>query len=219
MNETKNDVRERLRQVLIVELDPYMAANEFTRQNKSLDYTRSSEAGKQALQMQFTFMPKLDPRASAHIHPKLLFEFPEVNRIASEMVAHESRLIGAPDITLAQPLDFAIPKEARVSWFTYSGEDDYVLCVRSIQGYIEKWIMPFFDEYTTVESLANYFETGDEGVLAQRHFYIYVAAAFVILNQPDKAMEVLESKFGKAGPRREYAKALEYVGTLLKGQT
>ena len=101
-------------------------------------------------------------------------------------------------------------------WFTYGREDDYVLCVRSIQGYIEKWIMPFLDDYASVNSLANYFEIKDERIPAQRHFYIYVAAAFILLQQPAKSMQVLESKFGKAGPRRDYAKAFKYVEDLIR---
>jgi hypothetical protein len=63
--------------------------------------------------------------------------------------------------------------------------------------------------------LANYFETRDERIPAQRHFYIYLAAAFILLEQPTNAMKVLETKFGKPGARREYAKAFEYVENLL----
>jgi len=216
MIETKKHVHEVLCEVLATDLDRYMEANGFNRRDSSLIYARSFETCEQMLEMHFTFKPTLDPRANAHIYPRLLFKFPEVNRVASEMVGGQHGVIGTTDITLAQPLDFAIPKDARVGWFTYDGENDCVLCVRSIQGYVEKWIMPFFNEYATVESLTNYFETKDERIPAQRHFYIYVAAAFVLLGHPAKAMEVLESKFGKAGPRRDYAKAFEYVENLLK---
>jgi hypothetical protein len=132
------------------------------------------------------------------------------------MVGGQHGVIGSSDITLWQPLDFVVPKNAHVYWFTYGQEDDYVLCVRSIKGYIEKWIIPLLDVYSNVESLANYFETKDERIHPQRHFYIYVAAVFILLNQPMKAMEVLETKFGKPGARREYAKAFEYVENLLK---
>jgi hypothetical protein len=215
MTETKKSVHETLCRVLVTELDPYLEANGFNRGDNSLDYVRRCEDGQQLLQMHFTFKPTLDSRADLRIHPTLRLKFPEVNRIASEMVGGQHGVIGTTDITLAQPLEFAVPKECRVYWFTYGREEDYVLCVRSIQGYIEKWIIPFLDKYRTIESLANYFEMKDDRIPAQQHFYIYVAAAYILLRQPDKAMEVLESKFGKAGPRRDYARAFEYVESLI----
>jgi hypothetical protein len=214
--ETKKDVRETLRGVLAEELDPYMSLNGFARRSNSLDYVRKCAAGEQLLQMHFTFKPTIDSRANAYIYPWIRLNFPDVNQVALEMVGGNTWLIGGDsDATFAQPMDFVVPKEAHVYWFTYGRDEDYVLCVRSIQGYIEKWIIPFLDEYSTINSVANYFERKDERIPAQRSFYIYVAAAYVLLKQPDKAMEVLESKFGKAGPRREYAKAFEYVESLI----
>ena len=216
MNETKKIVREKLCRALAAELDPYLEAGGFTRGKNSLDYIRSCEGGEQVLQMHFTFKPTLDSRANAHIYPWLRLKFPDVNQIASEMVGGQHGVIGTSDITLAEPMEFAVPKDCRVLWFTYGRDEDYVLCVRSIQGYIEKWVIPFLDEYTTVKSLTDYYETKDERIRAGRHFYIYVAAAYILLRQPAKAMEVLESRFGKAGPRRDYARAFEYVACLLK---
>jgi len=215
MTETIKHVHETLCRVLATELDPYLKLHGFKRGDNSLDYIRGCEGGEQLLQMHFTFRPTLDSRADLHLHPTLRLQFPEVNRIASEMVGGQLGAIGTTDITFAQPLEFAVPKACRVNWLTYGQEDDYVLSVRSIQGYIEKWIIPFLDEYTSINSLANYFETKDERIPAQRHFYVFVAAAYILLSQPAKAMEVLESKFGKAGPRRDYAKAFEYVKRLI----
>ena len=213
--ESRKSVHQTLCRVLTAELDPYLQTKGFTRDSCSLEYVGSCEAGEQILQMHFTFKPTLDPRADSHIYPAIQLKFPTVNRIASEMVGGQHGVIGTTDITLAQPLEFAVPKDCRVLWFTYGEENDYVLCVRSIQGYIEKWVAPFLDEYTTVKSLANYFETKDERIPAQRHFHIYLAAAFILLQQPTKAMQVLESKFGKAGPRRDYARAFAYVENIL----
>jgi hypothetical protein len=216
MSETRKNTQETLCKVLSSELDAYMETVGFKRGNNSLDYARPCDAGDQLLQVHFTVKPSLDTRADSRIHPWLRLKFPEINRIASEMVGGQHGVIGTSDITLGQPLDFVVPKDSHVYWFTYGRDDDYMLCVRSIQGYIEKWAIPFLDEYTSVDSVANYFETKDERIPAQRHFYIYVAAAYVLLRQPKRGMQVLESKFGKAGPRRDYAKAFEYVEKLIR---
>ncbi|MBX3415527.1 MAG: hypothetical protein KF708_22780 [Pirellulales bacterium] len=216
MNETKKDVHNNLCRAIAAKLDFTMEDKGFSRDRNSLDYIRRCDAGEQLLQIHFTFKPALDSRANAHIYPWLRLKFPEVNRVASEIVGGQHGAIGTTDITLAQPVDFVIPKKAHIYWFTYGREDDYVLCVRSIQGYIEKWIIPFLDDYTTVASLTHFYESKDERIPAQRHFYIYVAAAYILLGQPAKAMEVLETKFGRPGSRRDYAKAFEYVERLLK---
>jgi hypothetical protein len=215
MTKTKSNVYHSLNRVLGAELDSYLMGNGFCRERDSLEYVRSCGAGEQILEMDLVIEPHTDLRANAQIYPWLQLRFPEVNRIALEMVAGDAWLIGGhANITLRQPLDFVIPKNAHVNWYIYSQEEDYILCARSMQGYIEKWILPFLNEYATVDSLANYYMAKDERIPAQRHFYVYVAAAFVLLKQPIRAMEVLESKFGKAAPRRDYASAFAYVAKL-----
>lgn len=217
MNQNKKLVREKLQQALVVELDPYMKAYGFNRRTQSFDYVRTCDAGRQILTMGFVYKPRLDPRANAQIYPELVLCFPEVNQIASGMAGGVHGVTGTADATLWQPMDFVIPKHAHARWFIYDGEDDCVHCIRSIKGYIKEWIIPFLDSYTTVDSLATFYEDGDDRIHPQRHFYIYVAAAYVLLNKPAKAMEVLESKFGRPGARREYAKAYEYLDNLLNG--
>ena len=217
MTEDNRNVHSILKRVLMTELDPYLKMNGFTRDESSLEYVRRYEAGEQHLEMNYTLHPKIDTRADSRLYPWIQLRFPEVNQIALKMVDGELSLLGgSAEITLRQPLDIVIPNDAHVYWFTYGGEQDFELCVRSIQGYIEEWVMPFLDEYTTIASLANFFQTKDERILAQRHFYIYVAAAYILLGQPARAMEVLESNFGKAGPRRDYAKAFAYVEERIK---
>ncbi len=64
-------------------------------------------------------------------------------------------------------------------------------------------------------ALTEGFERQDECLPHDRRFVLFIAAAYTLLGQPVKAMEVLETKLGKAGPRRQYAKAFEYVNNLL----
>ena len=215
MIDTKKHVQDSLCKALKEELDTYLQENGFRRSEKSLRYIRTCSECKQELRMEFVYKPTLDTDATARIYPSLLLRFPGVNKIASEMVGGIHGAVGRTDITLGQPLEFSVPKECRVRWFIYGQEQDYVLCVRSIQGYLGEWIIPFLDDFTTVNTLAEYFVTNDDRIPAPWQFYIYVASAYILLGQPSKAMEVLEAKYGQKGPRRDYAKAFEYVGKLL----
>lgn len=123
-------------------------------------------------------------------------------------------LANAPSMIISQPIDFAIPKEEHTSWYTY-GSDTFPECVRSIRSSVVRWIVPFLDHYQSFKSLTFAYENNEERILKQRHFYIRVAAAYLLLRQPQSAIKTLEDKLGQAGPKRDYAKAFEYVEKIL----
>lgn len=214
MMETKKEVRNAIGEALASELDTCLTQHGFGRRTNSLDYSRRCAAGQQFLRMGFQFRPEYQPGADAHIYPDLLLVFPELNRLALRIVDGRKALLGDPDITLSQPIDIAIPKDRHIRWFT-CGRDSVFQCVRSIRASVTTWTIPFLDEYATLESLIRGYEEDDNRLLIDRPFCIYVAGAYVLLNQPSEAMHVLETEFGRPGARRQYAKAFEYVGSLL----
>lgn len=210
MIDSKKEAQAILCDALATELDDVLAASSFARRANSLDYIRQCEGGKQMLRMVFAYKPKYQPGATGHIYPQITVVLPELNKLALEMVAGNQRLIGDPDITFSQPIDMVIPKEHHLRWFTY-GPATFGECVTSIRSSLETWVIPFLDEYTAVDSITSAYETGDDRIMMQRHFYIYVAAAYIMQQKPELAKQVLEDKLGRAGPRREYAQAFEYV--------
>lgn len=210
MIDSKKEAQGMLRDALATELDDVLAASSFARRANSLDYTRTCKDGKQKLRMVFTYKPKYQPGASGHIYPQITVVLPELNELAIEMVGGNQRLIGDPNITFSQPIDMVIPKEHHLRWFT-TGPATFGECVASIRSSLDTWIVPFLDEYTTIESITTAYESGDDRIMMQRHFYIYIAAAYILQQKPELAKQVLEDKLGRAGPRREYAQAFEYV--------
>jgi hypothetical protein len=204
-------------QALGAELDPFLAEHEFVRPEGSVDYRRRCKDGDQFLRMLFEFRPKHHPGADSHIYPITKVVFPQLNRVAFDMVDHVPLLIGDPEITFSQPIDFAIPKEDHIRWYAH-GREGTVECVRSIKRSLRAWVLPFLDEYTTIASLASAYEKHDERFGWQRPFYIYIAATYVILGQPEKAREVLEDRLGKTGVRRKYGKAFEFIAARAEGE-
>jgi hypothetical protein len=79
-----------------------------------------------------------------------------------------------------------------------------------------KWILPFLDDHIDAASLVKSYEMSDERVLKGRQLYVYVAAAYVFLGNPQKAMRVLETEFGRPGARRQYSAAFTYVARRLE---
>jgi len=210
MIETKKEAQSYLREALSTELDDVLAASSFVRRTNSLEYSRKCISGRQLIRMYYTFKPKYQPGASGHIYPQITVEFPELNQLALEMVDGNERLIGDANITFSQPIDMVIPKEHHLRWFTY-GPETFSECVGSIKLSLESWIIPFSDEYTSVSSITSAYESNDGRIVMQKHFFIYVAAAYLLLGKLESAMEVLEDKLGRAGPRRDYSNAFEYV--------
>ena len=131
------------------------------------------------------------------------------------MVAGDKMLIAySPQLTFRQPLDCTAPKTEHIYWYIYDNEPKFE-CISSIRLFMAAWVIPFLDEYRDVHSFVRGYEKQDERLCHHRTIYIYVSAAYLLLGQPARAMEVLEKRFGKAGPRRQYAKAFEYVASRL----
>jgi hypothetical protein len=212
---TQREVKSALCEVLGREVDALLIPRDFARRNGSIDYVRQCVGGMQTVRISFHLMPKYEHGACCHVYPSLRMFFPDVGRVGLAMVGGDKLLLAsAPEVTLNEPIDFVIPKEHHVRWFAY--DDETLLeCIRSMKNSLATWVIPFLDEYRTPASLVFAYEQRDVRFLWQRHFYIYVAAAYILASKPDVAMRVLEENLGQARPKRQYAKAFEYVKALL----
>lgn len=215
MIETRREFQLILRETLSAEIDPVLTVHGFHRRKNSMEYKRACKDGKQSLLMYFEFRPRYHPGADGRIYPWIRLSFPSLNALVLDMLGRDPALLGDPETTVSQPMDKAIPKDQFTRWYTH-GRESMVECVRSITSSLEKWVVPFLDEYTTASSLATAYEKHDERLVWQRGIYIYVAAAYLLTGQANKAKQVLEDHFGAPGPRREYARAFEYVSAHLE---
>ena len=48
-------------------------------------------------------------------------------------------------------------------------------------------------------------------MIKQHHWYIFIAAAYLVIGKPNKAMEVLEAKLGSTGLRKDFAVVFDSV--------
>lgn len=86
----------------------------------------------------------------------------------------------------------------------------------SIREFIRSWTLPFLNEYSSVEAITRGYERKDERLERDRRFVVFVAAAYILLGQPLKAMQVLEETFRRPGAKRLYGKAFEFVAASLQ---
>src|SRR2546430_2006648 len=83
---TKREMKAVLTEAIDAELDSFLARNGFSRKATTLEYTRNCQDGNQFLVMYFDFHPTYQPTADSCIYPQVGACFPELNRVAHEMI-------------------------------------------------------------------------------------------------------------------------------------
>lgn len=195
------------------ELSQALGEHGFNRRKSSLTFTRTVPEGTQKIEINFQFRPSVSGSGEAQILPSVTIKIPKVSDLALKMVEDKTLLANHPDIVLRQPLDLTAPKDRFTRWL-FTDASSAREAVVSIRNFLAAWGLPFLEEYQSAEAICEGFVESDDRILAQRHWYIYVAAAYIVTARPKKAAEVLESKLGNLALRQCFAKAFEYVANL-----
>ncbi len=207
---TKKEVKIILLDVLDTHLDAYLAEAQFSRRNNSLVYTRKSDEVLQEINIQFNYKPKYQPGVDAHIYPMIMLKIPKLSEIALDMAGgNEIVLANAPEIILNQPMEMTAPKEHHVRWFA-TEYSEFVDVIKQIRDFIEKWAISFLDGYNSANGITKGYELNDDRLMRQQHWYIFVAAAYVLENKMNDAKKVVEERFGMPGSRKQFSSLFEY---------
>ncbi|MGH0247900.1 hypothetical protein [Sinorhizobium meliloti] len=214
---TEKEIKADLLAALNAVGDERLALLGFKRREGSFTYTRILNDAEQDIVFAADYLPKYQPDEEVRLHPTTRLGMRPITKAALELVAgNNSLLADAPEIIVNQPVEFTAPKEQHVRWFA-SGIDQMKSRIREIVTFIERWVAPFLDELRVPHDLIKVYERGDERMLKQRHWYLFVAAAAIISNgNRADALSVLEDNLGAPGLRKRYAIAFE---TLTQGHS
>lgn len=211
---SKKEVRAMLIDTLGTHLDTYLTQYQFKRRKNSLIYNRMTDDVVQEINIQLNYKPKYQPGVDAHIYPWIKIMIPKVSDIALQMVSGQKYILAnAPEILLNQPLEMTVPKEHHVRWFATSYED-FVSVINQLRVFIDKWSLSFLDDYYSIKGLVRGYEKNDERLMRQQHWYIYIAAALVLLNRTEDARKVVEDRFGKPGLKNRFYALFEYLNSM-----
>jgi hypothetical protein len=214
----RKDVTEMLSACLVTEMDGFLSEQGFGRRKDSLRYSRQAGQGTQLFEAHYDPNPSYAPGAVAHLLPQLSVILPDLNKAVLDMVGDAPNLIASVRTTFSQQLQNAAPREVRTGqatqWFIFNPESARG-CIVSMREFVKQWTIPFLNKYSTVAALTEGYEQQDECLPHDRRFWLFIAAAYTLLEQPTKAMQLLEDKLGKPMLRRRYAKAFEYVSARL----
>ena len=218
MMTNKKELEVALCQGLASEMDAFLGAHRFLREDGSLEYSRQIQDGSQKLKMVFDLNPGYQPSAIASLLPQLAVSLDKVNEIVLEMLGDEPFLVGTSAVTFYQQLQNAAPQEQRcVTWYVFDLSSNRT-ALAAIREFMRCWTIPFLDQYISAQAIARGHEERDQRLVNDRRFAICVAAAYVSLGQPDRAMKVLADKFRRPGAKHKYAKAFEYVANCVGGK-
>jgi hypothetical protein len=209
---SKQEIKTDLLAALASEGDGPLNEMGFKRRKGMIDYTRKKASAGHTIAFVTDLFPRYQPDAEAHIHPMMRLAMPSVSERALALVnGNKLLLANAPEVIVNQPIEFTAPKDCYVRWFA-TGQDEFQDRIREIVDFVQTWTIPLLDELASPESLIHTYLQADDRLFKQQHWYLYVAAAFDLLEMPEQACEVLETKLGAPGLRRYYAAAFENLG-------
>ncbi len=209
---TATSLKIRLLDSLASVIDGSLSEVGFLRQKSSLTYIRVLEDSEHHITFVMDCYPKYQPGAEAHIHPKLQLRMRKVSDLALDLVKGDRRLLAdAPEILVNQPIEFTAPKDEHERWFATGSEQFQAVC-EAIKGFLFRWVLPFLSEVSTPQDLVKLYEANDGRLMKQKHWYIFVAAAYQASAMPEKAREVVQQHFSRPGLRKRYAGLFESLG-------
>jgi hypothetical protein len=193
--------------MLSASVDAVLREHGFVRPPKSLVYKKSLTSVVQKIPINVESHPSYNRNALACILPAMWLEMKEVKREAMSLVKGDDQLSrffsGAPDLILNQPVSFAAPKEAREQWYFYE-EGSAMSIWNRISEFLSRWVLPLFSQLESPSGLVERYEADDCRIIKQQHFYIYIAAAYRVIGQPERARDVVHKHFSKPGIRKQY---------------
>ena len=212
------EIKEDIFRSLSKNVDAKFLRHGFKRTGRSVVYSRRFKESVQSIAFYSEHNPRYAKNAEAHFVPSMSLKIESVSAIATTLVAGEiSLLAGCPDIIVNQPIDFAAPINSHERWLA-SGAEQIDQRSNEIAEFTEAWVIPFFDELGTPNDLIGVCTRNDRRMLKQHHWYLYIAAAYILLRQPLEAMSLLETKFGGKGLRKSFSVVFDSDGRALDNE-
>jgi hypothetical protein len=138
---------------------------------------------------------------------------PVVSDVAMWLVGgNEVLLSNASGIIVGQDIYFAAPREVHEMWCA-SGQEQMSHCIERIVPFVDRWTLPLLNDMNDPEDLIRAHISGDNRILMQKRWYIYVAAAYIVCGNRVAARDVIETYLGAPGLRSRYAVVFDNVAS------
>lgn len=186
----------------------------FKRSLKSTIYGRNVKDAMHQVCINVNYNPKSRPGMELELLPTMRLKMDAVLAQAVRLSEGcDNILPPEPEFIVSQPIHFTAPKDKFIQWFA-AGREQINHSVSDVFAFCELWVIPFLDKLSTPQDLINIYTECDGRMMKQNHWYIFIAAAYIVNGHPSEALKVLDRKLGSAGMRKQYAVVFESVRKL-----
>ena len=211
MTNDRNAALGPVRDALNVVMDPLLTGHGFARRRNSLVYKRDIDQSQQVIDFSVRRVKSRDGVPAARAGANFSITMPGVNTIVSEMTRGNPIpiLLSAP--TVKGQIGLLGPKRGVQEWDIRSVESA-AADLAPMAEFVREYVVPFFTEYTTAQSITEGYERKDVRV---PHYYkglLVIAGAYVHEKKTHEARRIVDEAFGQTdGLRREYSFTLGYL--------
>lgn len=94
--------------------------------------------------------------------------------------------------------------------------NDYESLKDQLLDFFEKNAIPLFNDLMSEKDYLLLYENKDKRIIWDDNQYLYIAAAYLINHDLNKAKLVIKNRFSKKGSRNKYKEVFEYFDNLEK---
>lgn len=207
-----SDISREITEAIGVELDAYLYISGFKRRKgRTLRYKRALNESTQRIDIDMELSPIEDRSAICAVYPKLSVSIDRINEAMSEMfLGNNNSVTQKVDRgILRQPIAFTAEKHESGRWLVHSiGEATYA--GKLILQFLQKWTIPFLDDYSTVDEIIEKYSVGDRRVQFDTSQKLRVVAATYVKSGPSAALSLMDIFFSAPGLRHRYSSVFNF---------
>lgn len=206
------DVKNTILNMAESQLDEVLQMNGFKRRNNSLIYSRKCEGSIQKIEIMYFLHPSYYDHALAHIYPQLSVYYPDIQDLAKEILGDTIITSGLKNKILRQPIQVYHDSE---DWILYN-EKDNITIGKKIRNFLVEYTIPLLNDINNIDGYLDEYRNDDKRIIKDDRQYVYFACACALKKDFNEGYEIVKKRFGKKGPRRQYASLFTYFEEKLE---
>ena len=205
------DVKNTILNMAETQLDEVLQMNGFKRRSNSLIYARKSKGSTQKIEIMYFLHPSYYNNALAHIYPQLSVYYPDIQELAKKILGDTIITSGLKNQILRQPIQVYHDSK---DWVLYN-EKDNITIGENIKDFLVNYSIPLLNDINNIDGYLEAYWNDDKRIIKDDRQYVYFACACALKKDFNEGYEIVKKRFGKKGPRRQYAALFAYFGDKL----
>lgn len=198
------DVKNTILNMAETQLDEVLQMNGFKRRSNSLIYARKSKESTQKIEIMYFLHPSYYNNALAHIYPQLSVYYPDIQELAKKILGDTIITSGLKNQILRQPIQVYHDSK---DWVLYN-EKDNITIGENIKDFLVNYSIPLLNDINNIDGYLEAYWNDDKRIIKDDRQHVYFACA--LKKDFNEGYEIVKKRFGKKGPRRQYAVLFAY---------